>query len=427
MDSAIRVFSREGFCKKQIKARDIKSRDNARKLSPFVSSEDSTLMMSWVRPSFDGKKCTRVSHFRAHSRRSVTGENGFALNYDDEEAERVSKINESPEHLKAKTLLSLELKERLAANTELRWSFNDSDSTDLPLIGNLLLGAVEITVEHSFKTSLNNQFRLDIAILGESISGRGKRPIFAAIEIEREHSFNARKEILCKSAGFPLISIDISDLNIEDINSQWAKQVLSETTKQNDAGKRSNYFYVHDVLYPLYARFPARLVNYEPQHQYIVFDNASNLDQMKKWLRELFEIMSISGSEASVLIHNNLNNKNDQERLKIENAGKIVGSGWQEINMNQALLLTLTRPSYGDLNKTKLYMAVARILLKSPTALIGYKYEKGIKNEDATEDIWKYTYYDREKNCQQSIRILPKRLSEPLKGIIDFIDQLRQV
>lgn len=64
MDEAIVVFSRKGIFQTTIAARDVRSREHARKLWPLVSPDASRQMVTWVSPSFEGRKLRRRSHFR---------------------------------------------------------------------------------------------------------------------------------------------------------------------------------------------------------------------------------------------------------------------------------------------------------------------------------------------------------------------------
>jgi hypothetical protein len=51
MDEAIVVFSRKGIFQTTITARDVRSREHARKLWPLVSPDASRQMVTWVSPS----------------------------------------------------------------------------------------------------------------------------------------------------------------------------------------------------------------------------------------------------------------------------------------------------------------------------------------------------------------------------------------
>ncbi|AGL46254.1 hypothetical protein [Pseudomonas aeruginosa] len=64
MDEAIVVFSRKGIFQTTIAARDVRSREHARKLWPLVSPGASRQMVTWVSPSFESGKLRRRSYFR---------------------------------------------------------------------------------------------------------------------------------------------------------------------------------------------------------------------------------------------------------------------------------------------------------------------------------------------------------------------------
>jgi hypothetical protein len=64
MDEAIVVFSRKGIFQTTITARDVRSREHARKLWPLVSPGASRQMVTWVSPFFESEKLRRRSHFR---------------------------------------------------------------------------------------------------------------------------------------------------------------------------------------------------------------------------------------------------------------------------------------------------------------------------------------------------------------------------
>lgn len=110
MDEAIVVFSRKGIFQTTITARDVRSREHARKLWPLVSPGESRQMVAWVSPSFESGKLRRRSHFRV-----LPAHHTFNLkaHFDDEEASRWRVVRESSEHRRAKELIVTELDRRL--------------------------------------------------------------------------------------------------------------------------------------------------------------------------------------------------------------------------------------------------------------------------------------------------------------------------
>jgi len=78
-------------------------------------------------------------------------------------------VHESSEHQRAKELIAAELARRLAAGLAMPWVFKDTDASDYPLEGNLLLGADQVVTEHPLDTPFGCRYRLDIAVLGTPI------------------------------------------------------------------------------------------------------------------------------------------------------------------------------------------------------------------------------------------------------------------
>ena len=251
MDEAIVVFSRKGLFQTTIAARDVRSREHARKLWPLVSSDGSRQMVTWVSPSFENGKLRRRSHFRV-----LPTQHTFKpkAHFDDEEANRWSAIQESPEHRRAKELVADELSRRLRAGLAMPWSFSDLDSSDYPLEGNLLLGADRVATEHPLETPFGSKFRLDVAVLGPPV--QAEPMVLGGVEIELGHAFDGRKALIGKSLGFPLISIDITEMTLPELTPKWAQKVLTATTRNHEQGRRQTYIYIHDLLYPLYAQLP---------------------------------------------------------------------------------------------------------------------------------------------------------------------------
>ena len=149
MNEAIVVFSRKGLFKVGIKAREVRSREHARKLWPLVAPDPGRQLLTWVSPSFEGGKLRRRSHFR---RLPVEASYDLKSHFDEEEASRWHSTQESPAHRKAKELIASELSRRLAAGLALPWSFKDPEASDYPLEGNLLLGANRIATEMPLKS-----------------------------------------------------------------------------------------------------------------------------------------------------------------------------------------------------------------------------------------------------------------------------------
>lgn len=233
MDEAIVVFSRKGIFQTTIAARDVRSREHARKLWPLVSPGASRQMVTWVSPSFENGKLRRRSHFRVLPAQHIFNPKAH---FDDEEASRWGTVQESPEHQRAKELVAAELSRRLNAGLAMPWAFKDADASDYPLEGNLLLGADRVATEHPLETPFGSKFRLDVAVLGPPV--QAEPMVLGGVEIELGHAFDGRKALIGKSLGFPLISIDITEMTLDELTPEWAQQVLTATTRSHEQGRR---------------------------------------------------------------------------------------------------------------------------------------------------------------------------------------------
>jgi hypothetical protein len=239
MDEAIIVFSRKGIFKTTIAAREIRSREHVRKLWPLVSPGAARQMVTWVSPSFEGGKLRRRSHFRVLPAQHTYNPKAH---FEDEEASRWCAAQESPEHRRAKELVATELSRRLNVGLAMPWMFKDVDASDYPLKGNLLLGADRVIIEHPLETPFDSKYRLDVAVLGPPV--QAEMMILGGIEIELGHAFDGRKALIGKSLGFPLISIDITEMTLAELTPEWAQQVLSATTRSQEQGRRQTYIYL---------------------------------------------------------------------------------------------------------------------------------------------------------------------------------------
>lgn len=417
MDEAIVVFSRKGIFKASIAARDVRSREHARKLWPLVSADGSRQMVTWVSPSFNNGKLRRRSHFRVLPAQHVFKPKAH---FDDEEGSRWRAVQESPEHRRAKELVAEELSNRLNAGLAMPWAFKDEDASDYPLEGNLLLGADQVAIEHSLETPFGSQFRLDVAVLGPPV--QAEPMVLGGVEIELGHAFDGRKALIGKSLGFPLISIDITEMTLAELTPEWAQRVLTATTRSHEQGRRQTYIYLHDLLYPLYAQLPAFLDN-EQRHQFLVFADDETLNKLVRWMNLLADKLEYPKGMVAVAL---VNGKNDQARKMLERAGQVVGPDWQEFNDQKCLRLTLPRPKGPtDLQAHRFHMTMARVLLSHTDALVGYKYCNGVDNNHPEDDVWVAKRWIADEKRFSEHRVLPKRLAEPVNRLIAVVSDLR--
>jgi len=418
MDEAVIVFSRKGLFQTRIRARDVRSREHARKLWPLVSPDALKQLVTWVSPIFENGKLRRRSHFR-----QLPADHAYnpKAHFDDEEGRRQRAVQESPEHRRAKDLIAAELARRLTAGLAMPWSFKDVDASDYPLEGNLLLGAEGVVTEHPLETPFGSQFRLDVAVLGPPV--QTEPMVLGGVEVELGHAFEGRKALIGKSLGFPLISIDITEMTLAEITPAWAQHVLTATTRSHEQGRRQTYIYLHDLLYPLYAQLPLFLDS-EQRHQFLIFADDETLKKLVRWMNVLADKLGYpKGAVATAVV----SGKNEQSRKMLERAGQVVGSDWKEFNDQRCLRLTLPRPKGPtDLRAHRFHMTMARLLLSHTEALVGYKYCNGVDNENPKEDVWIAHRWIAQSGTFTEHRVLPKRLAEPINRMLAVVTDLHR-
>lgn len=418
MDKAIVVFSRKGLFQTTLSAIDVRSREHARKLWPLVSTDESRQIVTWVSPSFNNGKLRRRSHFRI-----LPHQHNYnpKMHFDEQEDLRWRAVQESPEHQRAKELVALELSRRLNSNLSMPWAFRDKDASDFTIEGDLLLGADKVIKEYPLSTPFGCQFRLDIAVLGSPV--HTEPMVIGGVEIESGHVFDGRKALIGKSLGFPLISIDISEMTFAELTPEWANQVLTATTFNHEQGRRQTFIYLHDLLYPLYVQLPL-FIDAERRHQFLIFADDNTLDKLADWMNKLAKKLNYANGEIAVAI---VNAKNEKSYKMLERAGQVVGPDWYEFNNKRCLRLTVPRPKdSADLRSYRFHMTMARILLSHSDALVGYKYCNGIDNEHPEEDVWIKHHRNVVSNTLEKYHILPKRLAEPINRLIAVISSLQR-
>lgn len=414
MFEALIVFSRKGTFKETISSREITSKEHARKLFPLVTPSLPHQLVTWISPSLNNGKLVKRGHFR-----TLSGSHKFNPKqlFELDEAKRVRLYGESPEHKRAKDLIIFELNRRLQANLALPWRFSDNRASDFHLTGNLLLGANQIEPEQILTTPFGSTYKLDIAVLGQVIN---RTPIIlGGIEIERTHTFDGRKALIGKSQGFPLISIDVSEMSLDEITPEWAMNILTATTRTQDDGLRKTFVYLHDILYPLYIQLP-EFIDREHRHQFLVFASNDDLGKLQKWLKNIQRKLSLP---EKALLLSVVNAKSEQSRKVLENAGDITGYNWQSINNQLCLRIVVNRPtSPTDTSLHLFHICLARLLLSHTNSLVGYKYANGIGDGDHNEDIWVHHKWEKDKQKSDKYRVLPKLLAEPANIIFETLN-----
>lgn len=415
MDDALVVFSRKGLFNTPIKAFEIKSREHYRKLWPLVTADKPHRLVSWVSPCFsdDGKLKTR-SHFRTYTGKRSARTSDY---FDAKEQARQREIGESKEHKRAKKLIADELQRRLDAGLAMPWYYKDETISQYHLAGDLLLGADEIFQEQAIKSPFGNFYRLDVAVLGKPIL---RNPmVLAGIEIEMGHTFDGRKALAGRSMGFPLISIDITGMSLDQLTPHWARKALTATKSSEAQGRRKTFIYLNDLLYPLYVQLPSTLIEGDDfRHQFIVFATDEHLERVKTTLAK---VSSILGLHSPTVLLGIVNGKSESAAKQVANLGDIAGPDWREFNQKRCLTITLDRPeSPKDVPSHLMHIAIAALLAGKGNALVGYKNRLGIINNYPEEDVW------NEYRRGTWHRTLPKRLAEPFQRYLAIIDQLHE-
>lgn len=421
MKEALIAFSRKGVFKEKISFIEIRSPEHARKLWPLVTVTLPHELLTYVRPHFDPetKKLRTRSYFRRLGSKSKTVGTHFS-----EEAKKWhrSRCNESEEHKRAKQVIAEELQRRLQKSEGLIWCFSDESRSDFPLKGDLLLGATSIRMEYPLKTPFEERYRLDVAVIGEDVEG--SEIVLAGIEIEHTHAYEGFKGLISKTLGFPMISVDISDLPLAEITPEWAGQILQSTTMTAADGRRKTYFYLHDLIYP-------QFINYKPgifkekyrKHHYLIFAPDDDAVRLEKQIKQLASKLSYSNDDIAV---GRITDKSDQSKKQLEDLGDVVGADWRRVNSSQCLRVAVSRPlGVSDLRAHRFHNALARLLLSEMNVLIGYKYRESINNDDIAEDIWNHDIWKGPGQEPEIVRTLPKRLADPLQSILELVEILQ--
>lgn len=411
MKQAIQVYSTgKGWCSEIMDATQIKSYSHARKLAPFVDSKNKLLYwVNWGKEKINKKP--RVAHFKHYP----NGKRTIRTIVSEEIRLRYKESKESKEHIQAKKVILQLLRNFISEKKHLPWVYKDLEISEYSMSGDFLAGAISVEKEYKISTPWGQEYRLDIAIIGEKIHSH---PIvLAGIEIELTHKFDFSKALICKSLGFPLMSINIESYNLEEIDIGWAKRVLTETTQNSDDGLRCNYIYIHRMLSPIYINIPKKL-NIELKHQYVIFTQKD--ETLLHYLKTLKLGLRLNDSQVHILKRED---KNSETHTELMNAGNLAGETWKKHNSSSYILLTLERPC-GELSSLYYFHLVLTSLCNSNLdCLVGYKLERGMIHEVGNDLRWiKIKIID---GVLQKNHIAPKRVSEPVIQILKYVDNAK--
>jgi len=416
MHSAYRLFSWYGLGAEELRAAEITSRESARKLGPFVDEARQRLVL-WRRASFDPDTGQRVRrcHF-AHFPRGHSGgsDRATSVDFDPESYDQARKKNSK--HARARDVIVDVLREMMASGSPASWAFVDDRVSEFSLTGNLLDGVVKVVPEFSFPTPFGRRYQFDVALLGEAV---GQNPIvLGAVEIEFSHEFDVLKCLLCKSLGFPLLSVDVTEVDEADISKEWCMSALLGTSATDAGGRRHNYVYLHEMLYPLYMNVPLDLCP-ERRHQYVVFVRDDQFDKTVKWLKKLKTRIGIAPQDPAVLVQT-VNASSEQAKKVLENEGGIAGRNWREYNDHRCIRVVLDRPIEKRGKVYLFHLLMARLLNGHCDALVGYKYAPTVSNHDPAEPLWR-PYSSARKDF---VPLLQKQVGQPVTTIFRELSKI---
>lgn len=404
--------------REEIEAISIKSREDARKLGPFCNSERE--MYYWVNwgTKHDGKK------IRPYFRRYSDKDRSFIhiRKILDDEIEIVNKYKQNSIHKKVQDVLMEALTKLIDEGKTIDWYFKDERLTDFTLSGNLLSDVTHASKEYRIKPPFVDHYSLDIALLGPKV--HSKNIILGAIEIEHTHEVDMLKTLLCKALGFPLLTFNISDASIDDITEEWCINRLTETRLDSDNGRRRNYVYLHNMLYPVY------LSGYEAwglgeKHQYVIFPKEHDIDNLFKYINTLKLSLSLNDDDVKVMPVN-INNNDKGSITQFENEGALAGDNWRSYNSNKFIRLILRRPEGKSGSLYKFHIILTQLLTLHIDCLVGYKHDIGKSNFDRSKPIWEVKRRELNPNAPPQYiwphkRFCPKRISEPINEILKYI------
>ena len=413
METALRLFSWHGIKQETVLAGDIRSREDARKLGPFVDPSGRR-EVHWRKPSFDEESRRRIrrAHF-AHYPSNSDGrhfDSGF-LHFDTVSIDN-DKRKETRHGLAVAAIVSA-LQSLMARGRSADWAYTDPRiSNDAPLSGNLLQDVTEIAVEYTYRiAAVGGSYRFDIALLGPKV-GKSKA-ILAVIEVELTHAYDVKKCLAAKSLGFPLLSVNIDELEEDEISEAWAVETLLGRTTSRSDRRRLNYIYLHDMLAPIFLD-----IDFADKHEYVVFVGNGKHEFACNQLKRLKTHLGFSPDDPAILIQQ-IGIRNDQGRKIVENEGSIAGRDWAAFNSSQYIRIVLERPRLKAGPIYLYHLQMAMLLNSCLSCLVGYKYRKGIKNKNPGEPLWNVSCREHGTTCR-----LPKQVSQPLAQILDELAKL---
>jgi hypothetical protein len=389
------------------------SREDARKYSPFF--DDDYNLVYWVNASYDPDSGRRKkgSFFRHYPIKD--------LHYNKTNSDLSINKTTDKRHQKMQNILINIINKKIEGNEKLEWFYSDERLTDFSISGDLLK-YVE-TVEKEYKINigpLNLDYCLDIVLLGRKLNKTNI--ILGAIEIENTHEAEFLKILVCKSLGFPLLTIDIGEYSENEINEELCLKLLLETTKDNEQSRRRNYIYIHNLTLPLFIKKNDNW-EFDDGHQYIIFmEHDNDIDKFKKYIKELKSILELN--EKNVLFQSERINRNiDSSKTMQENDMNLLNQSHNEYFTDRYIRLVLERPE-GSKNIYLFHFVLCKLLALHFNCIVGYKYRRRSTLDESKDDpIWRLKRFDKETLKWEYTRYCPKQLSEPIYMIIHEINK----
>jgi hypothetical protein len=388
MKEAFRYSSIKGT-KVKINARRITSAWEARKLGPFFQANK---QLYWVSPAKRNGYAVNP-YFRNYPKGSRRRSLASLLN------ECARPGGESKVHELARETTKELMRERLNSKRKIEWHFIDRRVSAFPLGGDILSEVEKVDTEYWVVTPFGQMFRVDLALLGRKING--VRPLLGIIEFEGSHGFNHLRCMMLKSLGCPLIAVNIKGLQKEDISRAWSYRMLTQTSLTAPEGRRGNYIYLHEMLYPVYTNIPHH-IRKDHKHEFIVFAGDGIFEELIEKLRELKYAFRLG--DGQVLIQ--------EARNGLGEAGRIVGRRWREYNRRRYIRVALDVPLERKGGIYLFHLAMANLLNAQYDTLVGYKYRREATGGDRR--LW-----HRGDGSGGRLRIIQKHMSEPLRLILN--------
>ena len=303
------------------------------------------------------------------------------------------------------------------------WYYKDERLSDFPISGDLLKYVEVIEAEYKIEIkplNLDSPYIIDIVLLGPKI--KNERVIMGAIEIENTHEAEFLKVLVCKSLGFPLLTIDISEYTENEIDENLCRELLLETTNKNISARRRNYIYLHNLLLPIFIQ-KDNYFHFDDGHQYIIFmRNEKDIDSLKNFIRILKNTLNLN--ESNVLFAQQRINKDAVSLITMrENDIKLISDNLSEYTIDRYIRLIMDRPEKGK-NIFIFHLILCKLLALRFDCIVAYKHmRRYASNFNEEESIWAETKYNKNTSEVDKKRYCPKQLSEPIFKIMDEINR----